>query len=231
MARLPESFIEWNFRGRRRLIERLLNGEELSREKLFLEFTRHTPVLCTAAPGEDGRLDVNGKVVGIGYVPQPRKILEAVKAFRSHVSEADKLYFEGEWCKEKAETYAKRGLKLLLEWIYVDRDRESEIDFEKLVTIELAKRLPWSSKHTWRNLMLNRAACLVFYQPPAVSFEVRGNIEVFTDGPYHELVNLVHDAYHYTPPERRRDRPVYVLNITETYDNSAGPKGFGRKLI
>jgi len=44
------------------------------------------------------------------------------------------------------------------------------------------------------------------------------------------VVNLVHDAFHYTPPERRSLRPAYIFNVEEVYDNSATPGGFGRKL-
>jgi len=235
MVRLSDMFLEWNYYPRRRLIEEMLVGGKGSPEKLFLEFTRHNPVLCTAAVGEDGTIEVNGKVVGCGYVVKREVMSEVIKVFGEHLKTTDELYEEARGDKDKLrEVYSehsKRGAKLLLKYIYLPKgEAEGVVDFEKLATVELAKRIPWSSKHTWRIVQRSRRACLVFYQPPTISFEVRGEISIHLDDDYHRLVTLVHDAYHYTPPEHRSDRPVYILHVLEVYDNSASRSGFGRRL-
>jgi len=88
-----------------------------------------------------------------------------------------------------------------------------------------------SSKHTWQAVQHNANACLLFYQPPSVSFEVRGTIGIHEGDGYHEFVNLVHDLFHYSSPEKRSERrPVYVFSVDEVYDNSAASTGFGVRL-
>ncbi len=235
MVKLPDRFLEWNYYARRRLLERLLRGERVDSAKLFLEFTRHNPVLCTAAPRADGTVEVNGKVVGVGYVVRKERISETIEAFREHIRATDEKYEEAkddpEKLRELRREHSLRGLRLLLRYVYLPkREAEKVIDFERLATIELAKRLPWSSKHTWRIVQKNKHACLVFFQPPSVSFEVRGILTIHDGDEYHELVTLIHDAYHYTPPEHRAGRPVYILNVTEVYDNSPSRSGFGTRL-
>jgi len=83
---------------------------------------------------------------------------------------------------------------------------------------------------TWSIVQSSRAASLLFFQPPSVSFEVKGRLTVHMDDAVHKLVTLIHDAYHYTPPEHRSDRPVYVLHVEQVYDKSPTPSGFGRRL-
>jgi hypothetical protein len=75
-------------------------------------------------------------------------------------------------------------------------------------------------------------ACLLFYQPPTISFEIRGKIEVHENDSYHKLVNVVHDSFHYAPPKKRKTsrRPVYLFNVDEVYDNSATAEGFGKRI-
>jgi len=229
MVALPPRFLEWNYYPRRRLIEEMLTGEaRVSPEKLALEFTRHNPVLVTAAPVEGG-LRVNGKVVGCGYVVKPGYIGETVKAFEEHIAVSDEAYEAARGDREALRRlymeHASRGARLLLRHIYLPRgEAEERVDFEKLATVELAM------KETWRLVQRSRAASLVFFQPPTVSFEVKGEISVHVGDDYHRLVTLIHDAYHYTPPERRGGRPVYLLHVGEVYDKSVTPGGFGRRI-
>jgi len=235
LVKLPEKFLKWNYYPRRRLAEQMLKGEIGDPSKFFLEFTRHNPVLCTAAVNSDGSIEVNGKVIGLGYVLKREILSEALKEFREHMKASDEVYEkvkgEKEAMRKLYEEHSVRGLKLMLKYVYKpENEAEKFVDFEKLATVELAKRLPWSSKHTWNIVQRSRNACLVFFQPPMISFEVRGIIDIHIDGEYHELVTLIHDAYHYTPPEHRRDRPVYIINVTEVYDNSPSRSGFGTKI-
>ena len=235
MVLLPPQFLEWNYYARRNLLQEIniLSRKDLSR--MFLEFTRHNPVLCTAALSENGKIEVNGKVVGCGYVPKREYIQETIKAFREHLKTSDEVYPNVKDDKRKLrefyERHSDRGRALLLKYIYLERKlAQQRIDFEKLATIELAKQIDHSSKHTWRIVQRNKTACLVFFQPPSVSFEVRGIIEIHVNDDYHEIVNLIHDAYHYTPPEKRKDRPVYILKVQEVYDNGPSVQAFGRRI-
>lgn len=230
MVELPREFLEWNYFDRRRLLLKLLSGGFEDPRLMFLEFARHNPVLCTAASG--GGVEVNGKVVGVGYVLKPDFMREAAERLEEHLRATDEAVAAGERSREElAREHAARGLKLLLELVYLEPETAAErVDFEKLASIELALRVPHSSKHTWSILQRSRRACLVFYQPPSTSFEVRCSVSIHESGDYHRFVNLVHDAYHYTPPERRGGRPVYIFHVEEVYDNSASPRGFGRKL-
>ena len=229
MARLPEQFLEWNYYGRKRLLEKLLSGG-MTRE-MALEFMRHTPVLVTAAE-VDGRIEVNGKVVGSGYVASKDYLSEKIKIFREHIKESDEKYNSGVGYDKIEEEHLLRGVKLLLEHIYLEKERaDREIDFEVLATVELAKRSPHSSKHTWSLIQKNPRVSLVYYQPPALSYEIKGHASIHLDDKLHEFVTLVHDSFHYTPPLARSDRPVYIIHVEEVYDNSASPKGFGRRLV
>ena len=235
MVKLPEKFLRWNYYPRRRLVQQMLEGKTGDPNKFFLEFTRHNPVLCTAATRPEGGIEVNGKVVGVGYVLKRQVISEALKEFREHMKTSDEVYERvkgDEAALERLyEEHSSRGLKLMLKYVYKpEGEAEGYVDFEKLATVELAKRLPWSSKHTWRIVQRSRTACLVFFQPPMTSFEVRGFIDVHLEGDLYELVTLIHDAYHYTPPAHRSDRPVYILNVTEVYDNSPTRSGFGTRI-
>jgi len=105
------------------------------------------------------------------------------------------------------------------------------VDFGKMSTIELALSRPHSSKHTWQIVQHNLSACLLFYQPPSISFEVRGKIEIHENDSYSTFVNLVHDSFHYTrSKETRKNRPVYIVTVDEVYDNGPSPTQFGKRI-
>ncbi|MGB9709643.1 MAG: hypothetical protein ACP5II_06300 [Infirmifilum sp.] len=232
MVQLPREFIEWNYFARRALVSQILEGASIDPYRLQLEFTRHNPVLCTAALQDNGTIEVNGKVIGVGYVLKKEFLAEASRKFEEHIKVADEaLAAHPEREKEILEEYSRRGIKLLLDYIYLPRGMaEERVDFEKMASLELALRIPHSSKHTWRIVQRSRKACLVFYQPPAISFEVRCSISIHLDDDYHRFVNLVHDAFHYTPPEARENRPTYIFHVEEVFNNSPSRAGFGKKL-
>jgi len=86
--------------------------------------------------------------------------------------------------------------------------------------------------HTWANLQADPSVTLLFYEPPAVSFEVRGRAEIHGEGSlYHRLINAQHDVYHQPHPERWAKRPAYLIAIDEVFDNSASSEGFGTRLL
>ncbi len=236
MVELPEEFLRWNYYPRRRLVQNILKGEIEESPSFYLEFTRHNPALCTAAMREDGTINVNGKIVGIGYVVKEEYLNEVINALDNHIKKSDEKYTsiirnEKSVLKQLYEEHAIRGLKLLLKYLYLTpKEAKNMIDFEKFSTVELAAGLSHSSKHTWNIVQKNRTACILFFQPPTTSFELKGYLTVHLNDKYHRFVTLIHDAYHYTPPEKRGFRPVYIFHVTEVYNNSPTPKGFGTRI-
>ena len=89
---------------------------------------------------------------------------------------------------------------------------------------------------------LHSRAVLLFYQPPMLSFEVRGKMELI--GEHHELgkadpfklpliqqfINAQHDVYHLPNIERWVTRPAYKFTVEEIWDNSANKIGFGTQI-
>ena len=235
MVNLPEVFLKWNYYPRQRLVKNILEDEVEESPRFYLEFTRHNPALCTASVGENGKIKVNGKIVGVGYVVKKQYLKEKINILEDHMKKSDEkyrnIYNEEKLLKDLYEDHAKRGLMLLLKHIYLDHDQaETIMDFEKFSTVELAAGLSYSSKHTWNIVQKNKTACILFFQPPTTSFELKGWISIHLDDEYHRFVTLVHDAYHYTPPDKRGFRPVYIFHIEEVYDNSPTPNGFGRRI-
>ena len=238
MMLLPVRFLEWNYFPRGKVLHEMANKPAVGdMNRFLLNSVRHNPALCTACCKDDGSVFLNAKIVGIGYVVREGLVENTVRAFAEHIERGDAV-FENARTKEEKEKasneYQKRGAGLLVEQLYFEGLEEAErhIDFSKMATIELALNKPNSSRHTWLIVQRNQSAVLLFYQPPMVSFEIRGNIEIHEGDAYHKLVNLVHDAFHYAPPERRAsgNKPVYIFKVQEVYDNSASMEGFGTKL-
>lgn len=200
---MPFSFIEWCYDGRAELVRRIASGAEVPREKIFLGFTRHSPAIVTFGPAGP-----NGSIKGVGFVPKR----EFVKPFLSR--------YMGHIRSEYSDDYARRGLEILSETIY-GPDGQDKVDFSRLATLELAKA------HTWVNIQENRNVSLVFFEPPGVSFEVRAIAEIHAEGLYHSFVNAQHDVYHRPNMEKWNERPAYIFDIQEIYDNSATKRGFG----
>ncbi|MFQ5910441.1 MAG: hypothetical protein ACE5IJ_06945 [Thermoplasmata archaeon] len=234
MVELPENFLTWNYYPRRRTFLRILNGEKVDMNKFFLDSTRHNPALATASLAHDGTLDVNAKIVGAGYVVKERFLNDAVERLSLHIEKGDVEFDKVESKKDKREFfegYQARGMRVLLKVLYFDpKEARERLDFTKMSTLELAANVPHSSQHTWSNVQSSRRACLVFYRPPNISFELRCEIEIHTDSDYRHLVNRVHDSFHYTPQDQRKGRPAYIFSIEEVYDNSPTPDGFGKRI-
>lgn len=203
---LPEKFLKWAYEDRAAMVRRMLAGETVDRRELFLSFTRHTPTFISYGPA-----GLNGSVKGVGFVPKPEHLDETVAAYLEHIRQG--------W----RENYGQEGLALLVKHIWGEGCRE-RIDFSRLVSIELAR------KHSWENFQHNPQVTLCFYEPPAISFEVRGTVEIHTEGIYHQFGNAQHDVYHKPAPEAWHKRPVYVIRIEEIYDNSVGRGAFGTKI-
>ena len=107
------------------------------------------------------------------------------------------------------------------------RDR---VDFEHIGSLEMAKL------HSYTNYKVNPEATLIFYQPPMISYEVRGIMHIYDETEsgkreiYQQFINAQHDMYHSPDMNRWLKYPAYVLDIKEIYDNSASREGFGVQL-
>jgi len=238
MVMLPEKFVQWNYFPRVRVFRDLLQQVAIKdMDRFFLESVRHNPALCTACRQNDGSVFVNAKIVGVGYVVKEKYVDGVVKAFAEHVRYGDELFAAAKTQSQKSEAskeYQRKAALLFLEHLYFEglEEAEEHVDFGRMSTIELALSKASSSKHTWQIVRHSLNACLLFYQPPSISFEVRGKLEIHEKGSYHEFVNLVHDSFHYALPETREGRrPVYIFDVKEVYDNSATPAGFGMRIV
>lgn len=207
MSQIPEKFIKWAYHQRAELVRNQLAGQEISRDKFFIGFTRHTPAIIT-----DGPAGLNGSIKGVGFLPEKDKLPGILNKYTEHIkSPADK-------------TYPARGLKLLHELVW-EEGRDEIIDFSVLGTLELAR------DHTWRNLQDNNRATLLFYQPPMISFEVRCTAEIHKDDNIHRFLNAQHDVYHGSNIDKWDKRPAYLFKIQEIFDNSVGRDAFGKKIF
>ena len=237
MTALPQEFLRWNYLPRVKMFKDIYSQIPMQdMNRFFLESVRHNPALCTAHQTNKESICINAKIVGVGYVVKEKHLEKAVEAFSDHVRNGDKLFENVKTQTENenaANEYQKRAASLFLEYLYFEdlEKAQDHVDFSKMATIELALSKEDSSKHTWKIVQQNLNACLLFYQPPSISFEVRGKIEIHERNLYHKFVNLIHDSFHYVPVERRETRrPVYVFNVEEVFNNSATSEGFGRRI-
>jgi hypothetical protein len=204
---IPESFIQWAYEGRAKMVRQIAAGEEVSHEKLFLGFTRHNPTVISHGPA-----GLNGSIKGVGWLPKQAYIQDTLDAYMAHIATG--------W----SDQYSDAGLKVLLDKLYGEACRD-RIDFGRLGSLELVK------DHSWKNLRANPEVTLVFYQPPVISYEVRGHVEIHEEGSdYHQLINAQHDTYHKPNVERWPSRPAYVFIIEEIFNNSASPQGYGKPI-
>ncbi len=212
--RTAEAFFNWAFKTRANTVMKLREGEDMTKEKIFLSFCSHTPAFVSHGP--EG---LNASVKGVGFLPKDEYLEETLEAYLEHIDS-----YDGD---DKA--YSKRGLEILTKYMY-DPDVRHRIDFTKMGSLEMAK------KHSWANYKENREATLIFYQPPMVSYEVRGKIEIYDEKEskkqelYQQFINAQHDVYHRPNKARWKENPAYIFRIEEIYDNSASKDGFGTKL-
>lgn len=210
-----KKFFDWSYGKRGENVKQLAKGEMKSMEKMFLDFLAHEPAFISY-----GSAGLNASVKGVGFIPKDEYLEEVLEIYLEHI----KTYKEGD------KTYGERGLKILIDQLYSEEARE-KIDFTRLVTLELAKKQSWTNYHE------NPEACLIFNQPPVVSYKLKGKIAIYDEKAsgkreiYQQIINAQHDMYH-TPNgiDKWIDKPAYVFTIEEVYDNSATKAGFGTKL-
>ena len=205
--RLPEKFVKWAYDERAEMVRRMASGEKIRPEAMFLGFTRHNPVFISHGPA-----GLNGSVKGVGFVPKKEYLDETIEAYLHHI---DKGWREG---------YSEEGLNLLVNHVWAP-EAKSRIDFSIMGSLEMA------FKHSWTNFQVNKEVTLLFFEPPMVSYEVRGEIEIVREGPYQLYLNAQHDVYHKPNKEPWPSRPAYIIHIKEIFDNSASRDGFGTELL
>ena len=210
-----ENFFKWAFDTRGRTVIALNNGEDISKEKMFLSFCSHDPAFISNGPA-----GLNASIKGIGFLPKPEYLEETLEAYLKHIDTFD----------PEDKTYSKRGLELLVKYMYGPEARD-RIDFSCVGSLEMAK------KHSYENYKVNPQATLLFYQPPMISYELRGQMEIIDECEsgkreiYQQMINAQHDVYHRPNKSIWLDRPAYLFHIEEVYDNSATRDGFGTKMI
>ena len=193
-----KEFIDYAFNHRKETLQMILDGKIKSQEELFLRFTTHNPAMIT-----NGIAGLNGSIKGIGFFPKRKFLKEKVEKFKIAI-----------------ENKKINRIEFLFNEIY---NREEEIDFNYLTTIELARN------HTYKNLLNgDKKVTLLFFTPPVLSYEVRGKVKIYDKGPEFEFVNLMHDFYHGKSNWERRI--VYLIKIEKIYNNSATPEGYGKKI-
>jgi len=209
-----EAFFNWAFRSRAQTVIRLHEGEEMAREKVFLSFCSHNPAFISHGPG-----GLNGSIKGVGFLPKPEYLEETLEAYMQHIRS-----YDGD-----DQAYSNRGLALLVKHLYRPEVHD-RIDLTRLGSLEMAKR------HSWENYQLNPEATLIYYQPPMISYELRGTIEIFDEAQsgkrelYQQFINAQHDVYHRPDVNRWLKYPAYVFTIKEIWDNCASKEGFGTQM-
>jgi hypothetical protein len=222
MGTYSNKFYDWAYGGRAATVKRLRAGEEISHDRMFLSFTTHNPAYI-----RNGSKGLNASIKGIGWLPKKELLPEILAEYVEHI----KTYKAGD------DSYSKRGLEILYNRLYSD-EAAKNIDFDIIGSIEMA------FVHTWYNLLENPQTTLLFYQPPAVSFELRGKTEIVgkryekTDSVkpsdlelYQQFINAQHDVYHAPNIDRWKTRPVYIFRVEEIWNNSTGPDGFGKRIL
>lgn len=209
-----ESFFEWAFRTRAKTVINLFEGKDMSKEKVFLSFCSHDPALVSNGPA-----GLNASIKGIGFMPKPEYLEETLEAYIKHI----KSY------TPEDKTYSKRGLELLIKYMYAP-EAQKRIDFTCVGSLEMAK------KHSYANYKVNPEATILFYQPPVISYELRGKMEIHDQMDsgkieiYQQFINAQHDVYHKPDMNRWLKYPAYVFRIEEVYDNCVTKDGFGTQL-
>lgn len=215
------SFYQWAYGQRANTVKALYAGEQISHEKMFLSFMSHNPIFIS-----NGSKGLNGSVKGIGFAPKEEYMKEALEAYKEHIKTFD----------PNDKTYSTRGLGVLIKYLYSE-EAQKTIDFSCCYGVEMA------FKNSYTNYQENSEASLVFYQPPVISYELKGRMELI--GTSHaieeeianedlpllqQFVNAQHDVYHMPNTNRWKTRPVYKFNIDEIWDKSATKTGFGMRI-
>lgn len=193
-------FWVWAFKQRAAMVKSLITSKNIDKDNFFLSFTRHTPAMITY--GVEG---LNASIKGFGFVPKRETIGQVTSKLNKAIESND-----------------PNSLQILYDCIYSD-SAVLHIDTRHLISLELAY------KHTYKNVSEkgNALCTLLYYMPPVVSYELRGEVSLHENDEYSLFANAVHDIYHRPTAEKKPDK-AYLFEIKEIYDNSV--KSFGKKI-
>ena len=209
-----EAFFNWAYDTRANTVLKMLNGEEMPHERLFLSFCSHTPTFVSSGPA-----GLNAAVKGVGFLPKEEFLEETLAAYIEHI----KSY------NPQDKEYSKRGLLVLSKYLY-NEEAKKRIDFTKLGSLELAK------KQSYENYKVNPEAVLCYYQPPGISYKLKGKMAIIDENDsgkreiYRQFINAQHDVYHTPNPDSWLKKPAYIFTIEEIFNNGVSKDGFGTKL-
>lgn len=126
---MPEEWIDYVFRKRKQIIERMVKGG-VDAKTINLEFTRALPAIVSTGPA-----GLNASIKMIGLLHKERYIEETYKKMEKLVEKKPKT---------------KEVIDFLLNEFYV----EDKIDFGKLFTLDLAKKRTWRNLNSSKEAVL-----------------------------------------------------------------------------
>ncbi|MCS7250552.1 MAG: hypothetical protein N2323_05470 [candidate division WOR-3 bacterium] len=207
VVELPEEFLEWNFK------ERLLMIEKIKRREPLDWSGPHSGMVATyGAKRKDTKFKINCAVKGMGFLPKKEKIKEMINLLKSTINDS----FE-------------RKINIL-ESLY--RNGKEIFDLTKQVSLELYTKKDFYTQ-TFLNQMVNPACAIVFLDVPSYKLKCLAHL-LHPENPYLneyerdvcEYVNLIHDYFHGISPKKSI---VTIYYIIEVFDNSPG-KGRGVRV-
>ncbi len=215
VVELPPEFLKWNFDSRLEqlaMFREMFKGGEMREPKLS---GPHDGIVAShGVKRNDSHFSVNNAVKGVGWLPRPEKLPEAIELL------------ERTWDDPMPAKLAT------LESLY--EQGEEFFDLTKQTSLELYAR-PNYETHTFLNQMEDPGVAVVFLDLPE-SYELRCVAQMLhPDDPklteYEkqavEYINLVHDYFHGRMPWKS----IGVLyHVVQVFDNSP-PKGRGRRVV
>ncbi|MGQ4891575.1 MAG: hypothetical protein ACP6IP_03700 [Candidatus Njordarchaeia archaeon] len=125
----PEEWIDYIFRKRKQIIERMIKGK-VNSDMINLEFTRTLPAIVSSGPR-----GLNASIKMVGLLHKERYIEETFEEMGKLVAKKPKT---------------REVIDFLLNRYYV----EDKIDFSKLFTLDLAKKSTWANLNSTKEAVL-----------------------------------------------------------------------------
>ena len=192
---IPDDFVEYAFRVRRKTIEKVLSGE-VEKEEFFLGFTRHTPAVISYGPA-----GVNGSIKGVGFVHKRRYLEDTIEELKGFSAED-----------------TKEALQFLIKRIYV----EDKVDFTRLSTLEIARKHSWINfgQNPQASILFYTPPSKSYEVRAEVEIHEQG---LYWE--YVNLVHDVYHMVKEEKERDRKKTPAYIFIITEIYNNSPEKMG------
>jgi hypothetical protein len=217
--RLPDEFLEPFYYGlRKRMLELVKRG--LGVQEILLGLTLSNPCMVTYGSEEYP----NGAIKSVVFFPKKEYLESTSKICKEFIHERwDKIRaqkpagYEGSVSRARPPRHQQIDTwKLMLREMFLEPgEAERKMDFTKLGTLE------GLHTHTWSNIKKSNKACLLYWIPPSISFEVRCTVEIQEKGPYHEFLNYAAFLTHGENPSKWKFKQhAYIFNVEAVFDNS-----------